>query len=58
MKAYEGVDVWTHVYLTPTLVGGEWSASLPGRFTPEEKTSGTHWIADWVGPRAGLGENS
>jgi hypothetical protein len=24
------------------------------RFTPGEKTPGTHWIAGWVGPRAGL----
>jgi hypothetical protein len=33
---------------------GDWSASLPGRFTPTEKASGTHWIGGWVGPRAGL----
>jgi hypothetical protein len=24
------------------------------RFTPEERTPGTHWIGGWVGPRAGL----
>jgi hypothetical protein len=30
MKAYGGVDL----FLTPALVGGEWSASRPGRFTP------------------------
>jgi hypothetical protein len=24
------------------------------RFTPGERTSGTHWIGGWVGPRAGL----
>jgi hypothetical protein len=30
------------------LVGGEWSASFSGLFTP-----GTHWIGGWVGPRAG-----
>jgi hypothetical protein len=24
--------------LTPTLVGGEWSTSRPGRFTPGERT--------------------
>jgi hypothetical protein len=40
--------------LTSALVGGEWSASRPGRFTPREKTSGSHWIGGWVGPRAGL----
>jgi hypothetical protein len=27
------------IFLTLPLVGGEWSASRPGRFTP-----GTHWI--------------
>jgi hypothetical protein len=37
------------------LDGGEWSASRPGRaFTPGERTPGTHWTGDWVGPRAGL----
>jgi hypothetical protein len=37
--------------LTSALDGGEWSASRPGRFTPREITSGTHWIGCWVGPR-------
>jgi hypothetical protein len=36
MKAYEGVDVQTHIFLISALVGGEWSASRPGRFTPGE----------------------
>jgi hypothetical protein len=49
MKAYGGVDVQIHVFLTSALVGGEWSALRPGRFT-----SGTHWIRGWVDPRAGL----
>jgi hypothetical protein len=34
MKAY----VEIHIFLTSALVGGEWSASRPDRFTP-----GTHW---------------
>jgi len=38
--------------LTLPLDGGEWSASLPGHFTPKERASGTHWIEGWVGPRA------
>jgi hypothetical protein len=36
------------------LVGGEWSASGPGRFTLGEKAAGTHWIGGWMGPRTGL----
>jgi hypothetical protein len=54
MKAYGGMDVETHVFLTSALVGGEWSASRPGWFTPEEGAPGTHWRGGWVGPRAGL----
>jgi hypothetical protein len=51
MKADVGVDVWTHVFLTSTLNGGDWSASRPGRFT-----HGTQCIGGWVNPRAGLGD--
>jgi hypothetical protein len=40
--------------LTSALDGGEWSASHPGRFTPRERTPGTHWIGGWVDPRAVL----
>jgi hypothetical protein len=45
MKAYGGVDI----FLTSALVGGQWSASRPGRFTPC-----THWIGGSVGPRTNL----
>jgi hypothetical protein len=41
MEAYGGVDVEIHIFLTSELVGGEWSASRPGPFTPGERTSGT-----------------
>jgi hypothetical protein len=41
-------------FLTLVLDGGEWSASRPGRFTPEESAPGTHWIGGWVGPRVRL----
>jgi hypothetical protein len=55
MKAYGGVDVWTHVFLTSALAGGERSASRPCRFTPGGKSPhGSHWIGGWVGPRASL----
>jgi hypothetical protein len=54
MKAYGGVDVQIHVFLTSTLVALESSASLPGRLTPGERAPGTHWIGGWVDPRAGL----
>jgi hypothetical protein len=40
--------------LTSALVGGEWSASRLGRFTPRERAPGTHWIGSWVGPSACL----
>jgi hypothetical protein len=33
MKTYRGVDVQIQVFLTGALVGVEWSALLPGRFT-------------------------
>jgi hypothetical protein len=49
MKAYVGVGVYIHSFLTSALIGVEWSASRTGRFTP-----GTHWIGGCVGPRAGL----
>jgi hypothetical protein len=48
------VDVYIHIVLTSALVGGEWSASRPCRFTPGERAPGTHWIGGWVDPRAGL----
>jgi hypothetical protein len=55
MKAYGGVDVEIHVFLTSALVEGEWSASRPCRFTPGKRAApSTHWIGGWVDPRAGL----
>jgi hypothetical protein len=54
MKTYGGADVEIQLFLTSALVGGEWSASLPCRFTPRERAPGTHWIGGWLGPRASL----
>jgi hypothetical protein len=54
MKEYRGVDVYIHIVLTSALAGGEWSASLPGHFTPREITPGTHWTGGWVSPRTRL----
>jgi hypothetical protein len=56
MKAYGGVVVKIHIFLTSALVGGEWSASRPGRFTYRERAPGTHWIRGWVAPRGSLDE--
>jgi hypothetical protein len=54
MKAYGGVDVQIHIFLTSALVGGEWSPSCPGCFSPGGRAPGTRWIGGWVGPGAGL----
>jgi hypothetical protein len=54
MKAYGGVNVQIYIFLTSALAGGEWSASRPGRITPDERVPGTHWLGGWVGPRAGV----
>jgi hypothetical protein len=40
MKAYGGVDVEIHIFLTLTLVGGEWSPSRPGRYNLGERAPG------------------
>jgi hypothetical protein len=50
MKAYWGVDVEIHVFLTSALVGGQWSTGI----TPGERAPGTHWIGGWVDFRTGL----
>jgi hypothetical protein len=54
MKVYGGVDVQINVFFSSAVAGGDWSASRPGRFTPGEKSSGTHRIGGRVGPRIAL----
>jgi hypothetical protein len=54
MKAYGGVDIYIHAFLTSEIFGGEWSASRLDRFTHRERAPGTYWEGDWVGPRTGL----
>jgi hypothetical protein len=49
MTAYWGVEVYIHAELTSALVGGGWSASRRGRFTPS-----THWVGGWMDPRIGV----
>jgi hypothetical protein len=39
MKTYEVMEVQLHTFFNSALDGGEWSASLPGRFTPGEGAS-------------------
>jgi hypothetical protein len=53
LKVYGGVEVQSHIFLISALAAGEWSASLPCRFTPGERAHGTHWIGGWVDTRAG-----
>jgi hypothetical protein len=39
MKAYVGMDVQIHVFLTSVLVRDEWSASRPGRLNPRKQNA-------------------
>jgi hypothetical protein len=48
MKTYWVVEVKCHAFFTSALEGSKWSAS------PPPPDSGTRWIGDWLGPRAGL----
>jgi hypothetical protein len=54
MKAYVGVDVKIHVFLTSALLAGEWSASGHGSFTPRKQSPVPVYIGGWVSPRTGM----
>jgi hypothetical protein len=49
-------DAWSinPRYLAWALIGCEWSALRNGRFTFEERDSGTHWLGIWVDNIAGF----
>jgi len=44
---------WRKAFLTSAVDGGEWSASGPDSFNQKDKVSGTQWMGDHVGLRAG-----
>jgi hypothetical protein len=46
------LEVQSHAFLIRHLIGGEWSASRPGRFTPGLRVLSTNWLGGWVAPRA------
>jgi hypothetical protein len=52
MITCEGVQL--HAFSNSAPDESEWSASCPGRFTPGERATSTHWIEGWVGLRASL----
>jgi hypothetical protein len=55
MEAHGGERRYSsYSFLTSALDGGVVSVTPRPRFTPGERTSGTHWIEGWVGPRTGL----
>jgi hypothetical protein len=54
MKTYGASGGISQPLLTSALHVGEWLASRPNRFAPEEIAPGTHWIGGWVGHRRGL----
>jgi hypothetical protein len=41
--------VQIRVFLTSAFVGGQWSLSRPGRFTPGKISPVTHWMGGWLG---------
>jgi hypothetical protein len=54
MRMYWGSGSITPHVLNLCTRWGESSTLRPGRFTPWERTPGTHWMEGWAGPTAGL----
>jgi hypothetical protein len=53
MKTFGSRCIDPHILML-ALLGGEWSASRTGSFTPRERGPDTLWIGGCVGLRAGL----
>jgi hypothetical protein len=51
MKVYGESGGIDSVFFTSAVVGGEWSDSRRGRFTPGESAPSTHWMGR-VGPQS------
>jgi hypothetical protein len=55
MQALGGEEVWLLlIHDLGTRWGWVVSVTPQPRFTPGERTPGTHWTGGWMGPRAGL----
>jgi hypothetical protein len=54
MKAYAGVEAWTHNSWARYKMELRASFLAPSSFNTWERTRSTHWIGRWVGPRAGM----
>jgi hypothetical protein len=49
MKAYWGVELYLHAFLTLALDGSKWSASCPSHLTPRERAhilKTTYYLVD------------
>jgi hypothetical protein len=54
MKAYRGVDIQIHIFLTSALAGVSGQHHAPAALPPGERSPGNHWIGGSVDHRVGL----